>query len=147
MGILIARATLVLLLSLTGNSAALAQTTDHPWNADHIDSLPNEVRSAVLAMCAVRPNAAHYFATFSNKSRQINLHFEKYHCDEKAIFCNKSGCLHQTYVSSGGLTALITTDLRIYRSIARSKALARHSRRVSLFVSLILPASFQCFGL
>jgi hypothetical protein len=92
-----------LLLSLAGEPLALAQfVKDPPWNSEHINSLPKEVRSAVLTMCPSHPDAAHYFATFSNKSQQINLHFEKFHCDQKATFCNTSGCLHQTYVLSGG---------------------------------------------
>ena len=92
-----------LLLSLAGEPLALAQyVKDPPWNPEHVDSLPKEVRSAVLALCPSHPNAAHYFATFSsNKSQQINLHFEKFHCDQKS-FCNTSSCLHQTYVLSGG---------------------------------------------
>jgi hypothetical protein len=91
-----------LLLSLAGEPLALAQfVKDPPWNSEHIDSLPKEVRSAVLAMCPSHPDAAHYFATYSNKSQQINLHFEKFHCGQRATFCNTSGCLHQTYVLSG----------------------------------------------
>ena len=74
-----------LLLSLAGEPLALAQfVKDPPWNSEHIDSLPKEVRSAVLAMCPSRPDAAHYFATYSNKSQQINLHFEKFHCGQRA---------------------------------------------------------------
>ena len=40
-------------------------------------------------------------------SQQINLHFEKFHCDQKATFCNTSGCLHQTYVLSRGHYTLV----------------------------------------
>jgi hypothetical protein len=57
--------------------------------------------------CAIRPNAAHYFATFSNASTWGNLHFEKYHCDQKPVFCNEMGGLHQTYVLSGGHSRLV----------------------------------------
>jgi len=109
LSLIVSQATLAgLLLSLAGAPLALAQIVkDPPWNPEHIDGLPQEVRSAVFAKCASRPNAAHYFATYSHDSQQINLHFEKFHCDQKATFCNTSGCLHQTYVLSRGHYTLV----------------------------------------
>lgn len=60
--------------------AALAAEFMHdpPWNAEHIDHLPIEVRSAVLAKCPTRPDAGHYFATFFHD--EVHLHFEHFHC-------------------------------------------------------------------
>ena len=48
-----------------------------PWNAEHINHLPAEVRGAVLAMCQKPPSAGHYFATYFHA--RINLHFEHFH--------------------------------------------------------------------
>jgi hypothetical protein len=81
-------------------SAAQAQfARDPPWNAGHIDRLPAEVRSAVLAKCPTRPDAGHYFATYFHD--EVHLHYEHLHC-AGASFCNASGCLHQTYKLSAG---------------------------------------------
>jgi hypothetical protein len=104
---LVTSASIVLIGTLVHGAAAIAQkTTDPPWNADHIDHLPVDIRNAVLAMCGERPNAGHYFATYSNNSKQINLHFEKFHCEGRPI-CTNAGCLHQTYALAKGHYRLV----------------------------------------
>ncbi|MFX7082919.1 hypothetical protein ABTI41_20460, partial [Acinetobacter baumannii] len=80
---------------------------DPPWNPDHIVHLPAEVRGAVLAMCGTPPSAGHYFATYSQNSRQINLHFEHFLCESGPHFCTAAGCLHQVYASTGGHFRLV----------------------------------------
>ena len=88
---------------LVGGSPSFAQhKSDPPWNAEHIDALPPEIRAAVLAMCPTRPQAAHYFATYLDNSHRINLHFEKFHCEQRATLCNNAGCLHQVYAFANG---------------------------------------------
>jgi hypothetical protein len=72
---------------------------DPPWNPKHIDHLPSDVRSAVMAKCPQKPSAAHYFATYFHD--EIHLHYEHLHCDA-ASFCNGSLCLHQVYKLSSG---------------------------------------------
>lgn len=85
--------------------AALAQFIhDPPWNAEHIDHLPAEIRGAVLAKCPTRPDAGHYFATFYHD--EVHLHFEHLHCGHTS-FCNASGCLHQTYRLTSGHYRLV----------------------------------------
>ena len=74
---------------------------DDPWNPEHINHLPAEVRTAVLAKCLTVPTAGHYFVTYFHD--QINLHFENFHCGTAgSIFCNGSQCLHQVYKLTGG---------------------------------------------
>ena len=70
---------------------------DHPWNPDHISQLPPEVRSAINHLCGPSSRAAHYFATYSDKSRLLNLHFEHSQCPSQ-IVCTQAGCLHQVYI-------------------------------------------------
>jgi hypothetical protein len=61
-------------LGLGARSIAVAQIVkDPPWNPDHIDHLPAEVRSAVVAKCGKLPSAGHYFATYSQNARQITV--------------------------------------------------------------------------
>jgi hypothetical protein len=65
---------------------------DPPWNPDHIDHLPVEVRNAGLAMCPQTPTAGHYFAAYFHD--QINLQFEHFHCEKaRGSFCIGSQCL------------------------------------------------------
>ena len=42
---------------------------DDPWNPEHIERLPPEVRNAVIRMCRDPPRAGHYFATYFDNSR------------------------------------------------------------------------------
>ena len=94
------RSLLIAAGSLVLSASAGAQLLkDPPWNTEHIDHLPSDVRSAVVAKCSPRPNAGHYFATYFHD--EIHLHYEHLHCDTVS-FCNASQCLHQVYKMSGG---------------------------------------------
>jgi hypothetical protein len=70
------------------------------YDPQHIENLPPEVQREVLRLCAT-PRALHSFATYTNHLQKIVLHFEHLYCGAKP-FCDPSGCLHQTYISSGG---------------------------------------------
>lgn len=75
------------------------------YEPQHIDNLPPEVRQNVLRLCSV-PKALHSFASYSNARRKVVLHYERLYCGGK-LFCGASGCLHQTYVESGGRYRLV----------------------------------------
>lgn len=96
----------ILLLLLANQSPTFARGSpverDDLWNSERIERLPPEVRSAVTHMCGNTARAAHYFATYLDKSRLIRLHFEHLHCDEQAQFCRGASCLRQEYISTGG---------------------------------------------
>jgi hypothetical protein len=94
----------IVLFGVTGASGQPAK--DDPWNAEHINHLPAEVRAAVLAKCPTVPAAGHYFVTYFHE--QINLQFENFHCGTAgSIFCNGSQCLHQVYKLTGGRYRLV----------------------------------------
>ena len=100
------------LLSLVGHgSAAVARGSqvshDPPWNPEHISQLPKEIRQALIRLCGESALAAHYFATYSDNSRLINLHFEHFHCQAQQALCTQAGCLHQVYGLSGGRYRLL----------------------------------------
>ena len=105
------RISAILLLMLFAQSSALARgggtSHDEPWNAEHIDGLPPEVRHSVLHMCQARPHAAHYFATYLDNARIIKLHFEHYSCEGRQAYRNVDGCLHQEYLRSGSRYRLV----------------------------------------
>jgi hypothetical protein len=91
--------------------AALAQFIhDPPWNAEHINHIPAEIRGAVLVKCPTRPDAGHYFATYYHD--EVHLHFEHLHCGGSS-FCHASGCLHETYRLTSGYYRLVES---IYKS-------------------------------
>lgn len=81
-------------------------TADHPWNPEHIDRLPLEVRNAISRLCGPSPRAAHYFATYSGNSRLVNLHFEHSRCQSQKV-CTEAGCLHQIYALTKGRYRLL----------------------------------------
>jgi hypothetical protein len=61
-------ATGTLLALVCHMSPAVARSSpgngDHPWNPEHIDRLPLEVRNAIGRLCGPSLRAGHYFATF-----------------------------------------------------------------------------------
>jgi hypothetical protein len=79
---------------------------DQPWNPAHIDQLPAEVRNAAMQLCGASLRAGHYFATYSENSRFLNLHFELSHCPSQVV-CKQAGCLHQIYILTKGRYRLL----------------------------------------
>lgn len=79
--------------------------TEDRYNPQHIDSLPPEIRSAILRRCN-EPMALHPFASYSDAAKRIELHFEHFVCGGKGsgarAYCGPSGCLHQVWVLVGG---------------------------------------------
>lgn len=96
-------------------SAAVARsgmgTSDHPWNPEHINQLPAEVRSAISYLCGPSVRAAHYFATYSENARFLNLHFEHSQCQSQRV-CTQAGCLHQVYILTKGRYRLLRSYYR-----------------------------------
>jgi len=74
---------------------------EDPWNPQHVNGLPPEIRSVLGHMCAA-PRAQHQFAGYFQNSRVLVLHFERLRCGDRAAYCTQAGCLHQVYVSTGG---------------------------------------------
>jgi hypothetical protein len=85
-----------------------AVTADQPWNPEHLNQLPAEVRNAVSRLCGPSLRAAHYFATYSENSRFLNLHFEHSQCQSQKV-CTQAGCEARSCVWN-------STSLRAKRS-------------------------------
>src|SRR5262249_39785127 len=79
---------------------------EDPWNPQHINPLPPEIRNALGHMCAA-PRAQHQFAGYFQNSRVVVLHFERFRCGDRGALCTQAGCLHQVYVSTGGRYRLL----------------------------------------
>jgi hypothetical protein len=73
---------------------------ENPWNPEHIDGLPSEVRHVLTQMCR-RPRAEHQFASYFQNSRFLVLHFEHWRCGDRGPLCTAKGCLHHVYISTG----------------------------------------------
>jgi hypothetical protein len=80
---------------------------DDPWNPEHIERLPPDIRNVVIGMCRDHAHAGHYFAVYFDNSHLMKLHFEHLNCDGQAAFCRGDSCLHQDYASAGGHYRLI----------------------------------------
>ena len=98
-----------LVVALPIGAAALAKggsmRSEDRYDPQHIENLPPEIREHVLKLCSA-PKALHEFASYADHLRKVVLHFEHLYCGEKP-FCGPSGCLHQSYVLSGGHYRLI----------------------------------------
>ena len=100
------------LFAITGQaSLAFARSgglhlLDPPLNPQHINGLPAEVRNALAHTCR-GAQAQHQFASYSQNSQTLVLHFEHLHCGNRGTFCTQAGCLHQVYVSAGGRYRLL----------------------------------------
>jgi hypothetical protein len=98
------------LLVTTGQtSLAFARGGVHPedpWNPQHINGLPAEVRNVLARMCG-GSRAQHQFAGYFQNSRILVLHFEHFRCGDRGALCTQAGCLHQVYVSTGGRYRLL----------------------------------------
>ena len=86
-----------------GTATALGSSSSHddPWNPDHVDRLPVDVRNAVLRICGGQGRAAHYFATYLNHARTVRLHYENLRCNGEQSFRRGDSCLHEEFVALG----------------------------------------------
>jgi hypothetical protein len=52
-------------------------------------------------MCPVRPAAAHYFVTYLDDAKIVELHFEYLNCDGAQMYRDGGRCLRREFVASG----------------------------------------------
>jgi hypothetical protein len=74
---------------------------EDPYNPQHIDGLPPEIRITVERGCR-SPRAEHYFAGYFDNPKRVVLHFEYLRCDQPNSFCAPSGCMHQLWIFADG---------------------------------------------
>ena len=103
----------LLIVSCLTQSNALARGSfpaqDTPWNRDHIERLPSDVRDAVFRMCRDRPTASRYFATYLNQSKIVRLHFEDLRCEGGREIRMGRDCLREEFVAMGSHYRLART--------------------------------------
>ena len=64
---------LLLCSELPAVSKSSAGGKDHPWNPDHISTLPFEVREYIAGICKGPPSAQHEFATYSPHEKRWRI--------------------------------------------------------------------------
>jgi hypothetical protein len=57
-------------------------------NPDHIESLPPEIRDAVIHQC-ITPRALHPFAHYTDNLQTVVLHYEHFYCSAGGTFCGE----------------------------------------------------------
>jgi hypothetical protein len=90
-----------LLSQVTPVFARASSFEDHIWNAQYIDGLPPEVRSALTRMCGPDLAAQRYFAGYLENSKFLVLHFGRLRCGDQGAICTQGRCLHQVYGKEG----------------------------------------------
>jgi hypothetical protein len=93
---------------MTSAQALGGMRLEDPWNPQHIDGLPAEIRNAIAPyarVCGAPLAAEHSFARYfqSGTAKLIGLHFEHLRCSNRAAVCTAVGSLHQVYISTGGV--------------------------------------------
>jgi hypothetical protein len=105
--------TLAILLGFAGQPmpafARGSSVEDKLWDAENIDGLPPEVRSALTRMCGPDLAAQQYFAGYFANSKLLVLHFGRLRCGSQTAICTQARCLHQVYGKQGGHYHLLTS--------------------------------------
>jgi hypothetical protein len=90
-----------LLSQVTPVFARASSFEDDIWNAQNIDGLLPEVRSALTRMCGPDLAAQRYFAGYVEDSKFLVLHFGRLRCGDRGAICTHRRCLHQVYGKEG----------------------------------------------
>ncbi|GIQ71728.1 hypothetical protein BraRD5C2_01640 [Bradyrhizobium sp. RD5-C2] len=95
--------TLPILLSsaLPAVSKSSIGHNDGPWNADHIDDLPSEVRHYIAGICRGPATAQHDFATYSHREKRWRINLEYLRCNGIGAFRRGNQCLDVDFVEQG----------------------------------------------
>ena len=94
-----------LALALCGQLPAAARSAgaghDDPWNPEHINVLPIEVRQYVAKICKDAPRAQHDFATYLPTEKRWRINLEYLHCEGLGTFRHGNDCLDVDFVAVG----------------------------------------------
>ncbi|MGY4316307.1 hypothetical protein [Bradyrhizobium sp. JR3.5] len=74
---------------------------DGPWNSDHIDSLPPEVRQYIAGICRGPASVQHDFATYSPREKRWRINLEYLRCNGIGAFRRGNQCLDVDFVEQG----------------------------------------------
>lgn len=92
--------------------AASQQPKDDPWNPQHIDALPPDIRHYIAAICKGPAKAQHDFATYSPTERRWRINLEYLGCDGLRDFRRGHQCLDVDFVQVGSRFRLASKQYR-----------------------------------
>jgi hypothetical protein len=96
---------LALCLLLCGELPALSKGSavnrDDPWNPQHIDNLPIEVRQYIVGICHGPASAQHDFATYSPQEKRWRINLEYLRCKGLGEYRRGNQCLDVDFIEVG----------------------------------------------
>ena len=74
---------------------------DDPWNPQHIDDLPIEVREYIVRICHGPASAQHDFATYSPHEKRWRINLEYLRCNGLGKYRRGNQCLDVDFIEVG----------------------------------------------
>jgi hypothetical protein len=101
-----------LLLGSLSISYAGSINKDDPWDRNHLESLPAELREYIATICQGPPRAQHDFATYNPQERRWRINIEYLRCEGLARSGFRRGreCLNVDFVKVGGSYRIARKD-------------------------------------
>jgi|SRR6516225_4445949 len=82
-------------------SRGTASNGDPPWNHEHIDRLPPEVRNYIAGICKGPPVAQHEFATYLPSDHRWRINLEYLRCEGLGEYRRGDQCLDVDFIEVG----------------------------------------------
>jgi len=92
---------LLVLSTLPAASKAGGSVKDDPWNPEHINTLPAEVRQYIGTICKGPAAAQHDFATYSPIEKRWRINIEYLRCEGLGEFRRGHQCIDVDFVEVG----------------------------------------------
>jgi hypothetical protein len=103
---------LLLCSALPLASKGSSPVKDDPWNPEHLNVLPVEVRQYISAICKGPAHAQHDFATFSPRENRWRINLEYLQCKGVGEYRRGNQCLDVDFVATGSRFRLATKQYR-----------------------------------
>ena len=103
---------LLLCSELPAFSKSSASNKDDPWNRDHIENLPVNIRQYIAGMCKGPPSAQHEFATYSPHEKRWRINLEYLRCNGLGVYRRGNQCLDVDFVEVGSRFRLASKQYR-----------------------------------
>jgi len=117
---------LALCLLLCGELPAVSKGSavnrDEPWNPEHIDNLPVEVRQYIVGICDGPASAQHDFATYSPHEKRWRINLEYLRCKGLGEYRRGNQCLDVDFIEVGSRFRLLESNTEIAASEATAGA-------------------------
>ena len=103
---------LLLASALPAVSRGSSPSRGDPWNPEHIDTLPPEIRHYIAGMCKGPASAQHDFATYSPAEKRWRINIEYLRCEGLTEFRRGHQCVDVDFVEVGSHFRLASKQYR-----------------------------------